>query len=923
MSVQGPQPIPFPTGTSPGNSPQEGAGRLINCFTEPLGDGGPNKFKWIRSAGLSQFAATAQSGYRGGLLANNLSFEAFSDNASTVDSTGVVTSIGPLPGTKKISIARNQAAPTPDVVAVDIDNGAYVLESAAVVAATATVTIDASDANGNAIPFNKGDTVSLTFVSPALPDFQGADSGVTYTLLAGDTPATVATALTNLINANTTLSNNYLSAVASTGTDSYSRTTGIITVSQQGSIGNQTTIVYGIAGTETPAATSIGTQTSTSGATCALTGVTAPAGSTIVVIVAEVSANAGTLSDSVNGNYGLAVSEQFNTAADIGAVFYFQNAAALAAGTITYTKGSTGSVVVMSAFYITGVATKSVLDPFITAAANGSSVSPAVTSGQPSYDNELILGAVMCLGNPTYSQSSGMATPPVGVSSTTVLSVFGGNTIANKGVATNFAATLGTTEKWAAVVLGFEPGTGAETVTLNPSSGNLSGGQGTYGAFVGGVPTSFNGQGNLSQPNSVCFQDGYFFFTTAANYIYASQLNGLTMSALTYVRAVAKSDVTLLRGIAYGGFLLAFTTGSLEVWQDAANPAPAFPYSRIAVLELSLAQASAIAGWETGFSELLWVGQDNGVYWMPIGQLGGAKVSPPDLDRLIEAETRAGHTLEASCYVSQGKKFWALSSPNWTWEFNLQTKKWNERWSLLTTGIFGRWRATGGHPAFGKWMTGDQQTGDILYVDDANASEVGSVLLWRMESGPVQGFPSQVRVARGDFNFVVGVGQAVGSLTMAVSGAAAGTNGVVRLNVNSTAQVATGDVGAVSGVVGTTEANGNWTLTVIDPTHIELQSSVFANAYVSGGQVIDLTVPNNVVNPTVAVSNSKDGGQTYGNPLIRQLGAQQNTSRSRVSVTNMGLSSAQGDRWRLDITDPVYASFMGGTQSSDIRAVGG
>ena len=192
-----------------------------------------------------------------------------------------------------------------------------------------------------------------------------------------------------------------------------------------------------------------------------------------------------------------------------------------------------------------------------------------------------------------------------------------------------------------------------------------------------------------------------------------------------------------------------------------------------------------------------------------------------------------------------------------------------------------------------------------------------------MESGPVQGFPSQVRVARGDFNFVVGVGQAVGSLTMNVSGAAAGTNGVVRLKVNSTAQVATGDVGAVSGVVGTTEANGNWTLTVIDPTHIELQSSVFANAYVSGGQVIDLTVPNNVVNPTVAVSNSKDGGQTYGNPLIRQLGAQQNTSRSRVSVTNMGLSSAQGDRWRLDITDPVYASFMGGTQSSDIRAVGG
>lgn len=901
---RGPQPIPFPLSSSPGASPQEGAGRLINCYAEPLGDGGPAKFKWIRSAGLSQFATTANAGYRGGLAVNNLSYETWATNASTMDQAGAVTSLGDLPGTKKVSIARNQASPTPDVVAVDIDNGAYVLDSAAVVAATATATI------GGTV-FLPGDIVTLTFENPSLESFPVS---ISHTLGAAETATTVATALAAAINANTILADANLTATSALA---------VITASHAGSIGNQTTMIYQVGGTQTPVATNIGTQTSTSGATCALTGVNAPAGAAIVVVVVESSAVAGSLADPVNGAYALAASEQFNTSADIGAIFYFENAAALAASTLTYTKGVSGATVAMSAFYITGVATTFALDPLVTAAANGSSVAPNVKSGAPTYNNELIIGATLCAGAPTYTQSSGMATPPNGVSASTTVSAFGGAMNTPQGVAVNYAPKLGTSETWAALIVGFQPGTGSETVTLNPASGNLSGGQGTPDAFTG-APTAYNGQGNLPQPNSVCFQDGYFFFTTAANFIYATQLNGLTMNALTFVMAEAKADVELLRGVAFGGFLLLFTTGSLEIWQDTANPAPAFPYSRIAVMEIGLAQGTAIAGWETGFSELLWVGQDNGVHWTTPGAVtsGSEKVSPPDLDRLIEAEIKAGNTLEASCYVASGKKFWALSSPDWTWEFNLQTKKWNERWSLASSGIFGRWRATGGHPAFGHWLTGDEDSGNILYVDDTNFSEIGSPQLWRMESGPVQGFPQQVRVARGDFNFVVGVGQAVGSFEMEVSGAVAGTNGVVRLTVNSTAQVSTGDVGAVSGVEGTTEANGNWTLIGIDATHLELQGSVFANAYTSGGSVIDLTVPSNVVDPSVAISNSKNGGQSWGNPLVRALGAQAETKRTRVTVMNMGLSSPQGDRWRLDITDPVYASFMGGTQSSDPRVVG-
>lgn len=59
----------------------------------------------------------------------------------------------------------------------------------------------------------------------------------------------------------------------------------------------------------------------------------------------------------------------------------------------------------------------------------------------------------------------------------------------------------------------------------------------------------------------------------------------------------------------------------------------------------------------------------------------------------------------------------------------------------------------------------------------------------------------------------------------------------IRLTVASTTGMTTGDTRVVSGVVGTTEANGTWVITVIDGTNIDLQGTTFSNLYVSGGLV--------------------------------------------------------------------------------------
>lgn len=81
-------------------------------------------------------------------------------------------------------------------------------------------------------------------------------------------------------------------------------------------------------------------------------------------------------------------------------------------------------------------------------------------------------------------------------------------------------------------------------------------------------------------------------------------------------------------------------------------------------------------------------------------------------------------------------------------------------------------------------------------------------------------------------------GQNIGAgSSIAISGAADNGSGLIRLTVTSTASFTTGDVRRVSGVAGTTEANGTWTITVVSGTTLDLQGSTFTNAYVSGGTV--------------------------------------------------------------------------------------
>jgi hypothetical protein len=259
---------------------------------------------------------------------------------------------------------------------------------------------------------------------------------------------------------------------------------------------------------------------------------------------------------------------------------------------------------------------------------------------------------------------------------------------------------------------------------------------------------------DLPAVNSTCVIDGYGVFTTGDGRCFATDLNSTSVNALSFGKAEAKPD-GLTRCVAWGDKLLLFGPETTEVWTNAGTSP--FPFARNFVIPRGIAGPYCVSGFEDSFSKVpVWVADDNTV--VKYAGSDPVKISPPDLDALIEAVSDKT-TLEMCSYISRGHALIQLSSPTWTWVFDLNTEKWHERDSYLES----RSRITQSIYAFSKWLCGDTETGNVQQILSSAFDEVNSPLRARIESGPVMDFPYGTVVGRADFNFSTGVGQASGS----------------------------------------------------------------------------------------------------------------------------------------------------------------
>lgn len=127
--------------------------------------------------------------------------------------------------------------------------------------------------------------------------------------------------------------------------------------------------------------------------------------------------------------------------------------------------------------------------------------------------------------------------------------------------------------------------------------------------------------------------------------------------------------------------------------------------------------------------------------------------------------------------------------------------------------------------------------------------------------------------------------------SLAITGCANNGSGLIRVAVSDTSQLVTGNPYTITGVVGTTEANGFWKITVIDATHFDLQGSAFVHAYASGGLLF----------PNMAVSNCANNGSGLIRVTIADTtGLETGTTYTINSV--VGTTEANGS-WKITIID--------------------
>lgn len=117
--------IVFPTSTAPGERPGEGSGRLINCYAEALDNGARKQFVRRRSPGLKRVATATVLSCRGMHFHNGNLYVAFAERLVRVNYDGtnyVVTDLGALPGEQRVTFARNNKAPIPDILVTTEDD---------------------------------------------------------------------------------------------------------------------------------------------------------------------------------------------------------------------------------------------------------------------------------------------------------------------------------------------------------------------------------------------------------------------------------------------------------------------------------------------------------------------------------------------------------------------------------------------------------------------------------------------------------------------------------------------------------------------------------------------------------------------------------------------------------------------------------
>lgn len=221
----------------------------------------------------------------------------------------------------------------------------------------------------------------------------------------------------------------------------------------------------------------------------------------------------------------------------------------------------------------------------------------------------------------------------------------------------------------------------------------------------------------------VVYIDGYFIFNTAgSNIFYVSDLNSLSVSALSFASAEGNPD-SIVSIIANHRDLWLFNESTTEVFTNTGNAD--FPFERIqggfiekgCVAKFSVAKIDGI---------IFWLGRDasgQGIVYAAQG-MSPQRISTHAIENSIQSYANMS-AATAYTYQSGGHVFYVLNFPEATWVYDLNTKLWHER-AFTNLGALERHRVDvlAFIPQYGIHMVGDYanekvyQFSETTYSDD-------------------------------------------------------------------------------------------------------------------------------------------------------------------------------------------------------------
>jgi hypothetical protein len=244
----------------------------------------------------------------------------------------------------------------------------------------------------------------------------------------------------------------------------------------------------------------------------------------------------------------------------------------------------------------------------------------------------------------------------------------------------------------------------------------------------------FTANGN---PQFVVFVDSYFVCTTdTKKFICSAPNDGTSWNALDYGTAESDPDVAVAP-IVFKNQLFIAGSQTIEAFQNVGGADFPFQRSGLYIQKGVFAPYSLINAQDT----FVWVGggENEGPSIWALSGNDSTKISTTPIDNLLQNLTQDQlEDIYSWTYSQNGAHFIGFTLPTRTLVFDLTSKRWHERRSVIE-GELSRFRVSDICKAYNQILCSDFIDGRIGRIDPSVFTEYGNNIIRRVSSQPFQG----------------------------------------------------------------------------------------------------------------------------------------------------------------------------------------